>query len=189
MRLRLLLSLSLAPILSIFAQQPIAAIPGDEPTIALYSRLAEHAGRLIPMLAQMKTEVWVAKGASETYVQQTTSVTVQLQAVQHDMRSLQQHPDALQEGMKALFRVQAFHRSLDSVLSGLRRYQNPALADLIVSVAGEDTPDLQQLENHLVEIAAQKDKEYTVVEREAQRCRGMLVREPVPAPRPIRKIP
>ena len=169
MRLRLLLSLSLAPVLSIFAQQPIAAIPGDEPTIALYSRLAEHAGRLIPMLAQMKTEVWVAKGASETYVQQTTSVTVQLQAVQHDMRSLQQH--------------------LDSVLSGLRRYQNPALADLIVSVAGEDTPDLQQLENHLVEIAAQKDKEYTVVEREAQRCRGMLVREPVPAPRPIRKIP
>lgn len=189
MRLRLLFSLSFAPFLSLFAQQPVAAIPGDQPTVALYGRLAEHAGRLIPMLAQMKTEDWVAKGASETYAQQATSVTVQLKAVQQDMLSLQQRPDALQEGMKALFRVQAFHRSLDSVLSGLRRYQNPALADLILSVSGDDTPDLQLLENHLVEIAAQKDKEYALVEREAQRCRGMIIREPVPAPRPARKTP
>lgn len=183
------LFLLILPVIPASAQAPVASVAGDQPTVALYGRLAEQAARLLPMLAQAKTEEWVAKGASETYAQQAGSVAVQLKAVQQDMTSLQQHPDALQEGMKALFRVQAFHRTLDSVLTGLRRYQNPALADLIVSVAAEDAPDLQKLEEHLLEVAAQKDTEYAVVEREAQRCRGMIVREPAPVTRPVRKTP
>ncbi len=189
MWLRILPCLLVTLSVPVFAQEPVAAIAGDQPTIALFGRLADQAGRLLPMLEQIRAKEWVAKGASETYVLQAESAAVQLKAVRQDMTALQQHPDALQEGMKALFRVQAFHRTLDSVLSGLRRYQNPALADLIVSVASEDAPDLQKLEEHLLEVATQKDKEYAVVEREAQRCRGVIMKEPVPVARPVRKTP
>ena len=110
---RLLLCLLFSLTLSVSAQEPVAAIAGDQPTIALYGRLAEHAARLLPMLAQIRTKEWIAQGASETYVQQAESATVQLKAVQQDMTALEQRPDALQDGMKALFRVQAFHRVLD----------------------------------------------------------------------------
>ncbi len=189
LRSLLILPLLVLQVTPAAAQTPAASIAGDQPMVVLYGRLAEQTARLLPMLAQVKTEEWVAKGASETYAQQATSVTVQLKAVQQDMTSLQQHPDALQDGMKALFRVQAIHRTLDSVLTGLRRYQNPALADLIMSIAAEDAPDLQKLEEHLLEVAVQKDTEYAVVEREAQRCRGMIVREPAPVTRPVRKTP
>jgi hypothetical protein len=80
--------------------------------------------------------------------------------------------------MKALFRIQAFHRSLDSLMGGLRKYQNPALADLIQSVAAEDQADLDQLQSYILELADQKEQEYRVVDREAQRCRATISREP-----------
>jgi hypothetical protein len=99
------------------------------------------------------------------------------------MLEMQNHPDSLEDGLKALFRIQVFQRTLNSVLAGLRRYQNPALADLIVEMAAETAPDLQALEAHLLEVAGQREREYVIVEREAQRCRGVLSREPAPAPR------
>ena len=71
-----------------------------------------------------------------------------------------------------------FHRSLDTLLGGLRKYQNPALADLIQSVAAEDQEDLGKLQDYLLELANQKEQEYLVVDHEAQRCRAILSREP-----------
>ena len=168
------------------AQEPVAAIAGDQQTIALYGRIADYATRLAPMLDQMKTADWIVKGASETYGQQARSAATQLRAVQQDMRELQRNPDKTQDAMKALFRLEAFHRTLDSLLGGLRRYQNPALADLIYSVAAEDTPELQKVQDHILELAAQQEQEYQVVEREAQRCRGAISKQPAP-PRPPRR--
>ncbi|MCU1326611.1 MAG: hypothetical protein JWN34_1981 [Bryobacterales bacterium] len=183
-----LLPIFLLLVTGAFAQQPVAAIVGDQPTLALYGRLSSWTSRLEPALAQMKTEEWVSKGASETYRQQAASAVVQLKAIAQDMAEMQRHPDTLEDGMKALFRVQTFHRTMNSVLAGLRKYQNPALADLIVAMEAEATPDLQSLEEHLLEVASQREREYAVVEREAQRCRGVLTREPLPTPRtPVRK--
>jgi ABC-type transporter Mla subunit MlaD len=82
------------------------------------------------------------------------------------------------ECMKALFRAQAFHQTLDSLLGGLRRYQNPALADLIEAVAAEDRSDLDRLQRWVLELAAAKDAQFDLVDREAQRCRATLSRQP-----------
>jgi len=185
------LSVTILSILSLaaipaFCQEPVAAITGDQPVIALYGRIVKWAVRLEPMLGQVKPQEWAAKGASETYGKQADGVAAQLKGIAQEMTELQSRPDTLQDGMKALFRVQAFNRSLNSVLAGLRKYQNPALADLIVSVASEGTSDFQALEDHLLEVASQRETEYLVVEHEAQRCRGELTRQPVPA-RPPRK--
>lgn len=176
---------------SAWAQEPVAAVAGDQQTIAMFARIGAYAGRLTPMLEQMKTAEWIAKGASETYGQQAATAVTQLGAVRQDMAELQRHPEKMQDAMKALFRIQTFHRTLDSLLGGLRKYQNPALADLIGSVAVEDAPDLQKVQDYILELANQKDQEYQVVEREAQRCRGVISREPAPvAPRaPARPKP
>jgi hypothetical protein len=65
-------------------------------------------------------------------------------------------------------------------MGGLRRYQNPALAELIESVAAEDQSQLDRLEQYVLELAGEKDRQYAVVDREAQRCRATLSREPAP---------
>src|SRR6059058_2231602 len=105
-----------------FCQEPVAAVAGDQPLIALYGRIVKWGERLEPMLAQIKPQDWVAKGASETYSKQAAAASAQLRAVEQEMSTLQSRPDTLQDGMKALFRVQAFNRTLSSVLAGLRKY-------------------------------------------------------------------
>jgi len=170
--------------LAISAQQqvpnPAQAPQPDQQTAALFRSIAAHSARLTPFLEQVHAKDWVAKGAPETYSAQVTSAQAQIQGIESDMANLAQHPERMQECMKALFRVQSFHRSLDSLMGGLRKYQNPALADLIQSVAVEDQEDLGKLQDYILELANQKEQEYLVVDHEAQRCRASLSREPAP---------
>jgi ABC-type transport system involved in cytochrome bd biosynthesis fused ATPase/permease subunit len=163
------------------AQQPTAPVPvvtADQQIAGVFSRIAQHAGRVEPMLQQVRANEWVPRGAPETYVAQLASAHRQIQAIQTDLADLTQHPDQMQDCMKVLFRVQTFHRALDSLMGGLRKYQNPALADLIQSVAAEDQADLDQLQNYILDLAGQKEQEYRVIDREAQRCRATISREP-----------
>ena len=158
-----------------FSQQTAAP---DERMAALFRSIAQHSDRLLPLLEQVRAKDWVAKGAPGTYALQLASAQQQIKAIDSDMEALAQHPERMQDSMKALFRVQSFHRSLDPLMGGLRKYQNPALADLIQSVAVADQEDLGKLQEHILELANQREQEYLVVDHEAQRCRGVISREP-----------
>ncbi|MGA2715117.1 MAG: hypothetical protein ABSG41_18615 [Bryobacteraceae bacterium] len=166
-----------------FSQQPVAPpAMTDTEIVAVFNGISLHASKIEPMLQQLHPNDWVAKGAPDTYVVQWNSTLEQLRAIQSDMSALAQHPDQMTECMKALFRVQASHQALDSLMGGLRRYQNPALAELIESVAAEDQSQLDRLEQYVLELANAKDQQFAVVDREAQRCRATLSRQPVADP-------
>jgi ABC-type transport system involved in cytochrome bd biosynthesis fused ATPase/permease subunit len=154
---------------------------GDPQIIGVFGRISRQTARLTPMLEQVHTREWVAKGASETYNAQLESAQRQVQAIETDMAQLVQHPDHMQDCMRGLFRVQALHGSLESLMGGLRRYQNSPLADLIESVAAEDQSDLEKLQAYILDLANQKEQEFLVVDHEAQRCRATISRDPVPA--------
>jgi hypothetical protein len=149
----------------------------DDDVAALFNRISQRAARLEPMLDQLHPNDWVAKGAPDTYLAQWNSVRRQFTAIQSDLPGLA-HSDHLTDSMKALFRIQAANAALGSLMGGVRRYQNPALADLIESVAAEATADIDRFEQHLVEMADAKEQQFTVVDREAQRCRATLSRQP-----------
>jgi len=67
----------------------------------------------------------------------------------------------------------------------LRKYQNPALADLISAVAAEDQTYQDRLQYYLIQLASDREaqfkSQYDLVDKEAQRCRGMLSKQPPPA--------
>jgi hypothetical protein len=155
----------------------------DPQILATFDGISNHAARIEPMLQQLKPNDWVAKGAPDTYVTQFNSAIEQIHAIQSDMASLAQRPEQMTECMKALFRVQSSHRTLASLMEGLRRWQNPALAELIESVAAEDQTDLDHLEQYVLELANEKDQQYAVVNSEAQRCRATLSRQPADTPK------
>jgi len=150
----------------------------DPEILDIFAGISKHAARIEPMLQQIHPAEWVAKGAPETYVTQWQSALEQLQAIRNDMSALTQHPDRMQDCMKALFRVQASQKALLSLMGGLRRYQNPALAELIESVSAEDQGDLDRLQQYLLELAGEKEQQYALVDREAQRCRSTLAGQP-----------
>jgi hypothetical protein len=166
---------------------PCAAFPqtlADQEIVAIFNQISQRTAQVEPMLEQLHPKDWVAKGAPETYVAQWNSTIEQFRAIQSDMSALAQHPERLPDSMKALFRVQAAHQVLGSLMGGVRKYQNPALADLIESVAAETNGDIGRFEQYLLELAGEKDRQFTVVDREAQRCRATLSRQPAPPVRP-----
>jgi hypothetical protein len=159
----------------------------DPQIVAAFNGISAHAARMEPMLQQLKPDDWVAKGAPDTYVTQFNSAIEQMHAIQSEMSALAQHPEQMTECMKALFRVQSSHRALISLMEGLRRWQNPALAELIESVAAEDRTDLDLVEQYVLQLATEKDQQYAVVDSEAQRCRATLSRQPADTPKPNKR--
>ena len=171
--------------IAVCAQQA-PALADEQQLAALYRSISTHSSKLLPLLDQVRAKDWIEKGAPDTYATQLASLKQQIQAISSEMETLARHadperrPENMQDSLKALFRVQTLHRSLDSVMGGLRKYQNPALADLIQAVALEDQEDMGKLQEHIVDVANQREQEYLVVDHEAQRCRGMISREPAP---------
>jgi hypothetical protein len=160
------------------APTPSAPYTDDPRTVEILNRIAKQTARLTPLLEQVHVQEWVAKGASETYAAQLESIRAQVQAVGTEMTGIAQHPDNMQDCLKGLFRVQTLHGSMQSLMGGLRRYQNAALADLIESVASEDESDLEKLQSHILELADRREQEYLIVDHEAQRCRAEISRDP-----------
>jgi len=185
------LFLASLPSCALFAQntQPPAVFPiGDDEIAQTFTKVAQRAARLDPMLGQLRPSDWVAKGAPDTYVAQWNSLRQQYRAVQADMTALAQHPAGhITDTMKALFRLQATHNMLDSLMAGTRKYQNPALADLIESTASENTNDIDRVQQYLVQVAGDQEQEFAVVDKEAQRCRATLSRQPAQPARSTRK--
>ena len=83
--------------------------------------------------------------------------------------------------MNVYFRVQALEARLTSLVDGVRNYQNPAVGDLIVGIVGENSGNRDKLRQYISDLADQKEQELAVADKEAQRCRVQLNRQPAPA--------
>lgn len=150
---------------------------------AVLKEIATHSTRLATMLDRADPNAWVAKGAPETYVAQCQSTRAQAQALAGDVGELSRDPEKLAPALQAFFRMQYLGFTLGSVQDGIRRYQSPALADELASLAAENGANRDRFQRYIVELAAQREQEYQIMDHEAQRCRGILSRESHPAPR------
>ncbi len=195
------LAVVLACWVSMRAQQPPPGAPhppADPSEIASAANaVSQRSAHLTPIFEQVHAADWVAKGAPEAYVQEWASLEEQNRAVQADMTGIARIMDAKQtdanqdvaltEILQALFRVHRFDSDLAELLKPLRRYQNPALGDLMESVAAGDQTGIEKLQQYSLDLAGEKDRQLDLVDKEAQRCRSMLAGQPVARPAAARK--
>lgn len=161
------------------AQAAADRIPIDSSQVpAIAGEISQRSEHLKPMFEEVHIADWIAKGAPETYTPQWKSLTEQNLAIENDMTGIAQHPEAMQDIMRALFRVHRFDSDLDALLRGVRRYQNPALADLIESVAAGDQRGVEKLQQYVLDLADATEKQLSVEDEEAQRCRAALAAQP-----------
>jgi hypothetical protein len=111
-------------------------------------------------------------------VAQWKTSEVQCKALIADARALAQSPDKLVDVLKVLFRVQFLEISLGSLEEGLRKYQNPALAELVNGTRAENIPNREKLQQYAIDLADQREQDYKIADAEAQRCRSQLVTQP-----------
>ena len=150
--------------------------------------LAAQAERLKPVLEQLTPEEWQAKGAPATYVTQWRAAQDEVGYVLRAADALSKQPEKLSLAFETYFRMQAVEAQINSLVEGVRRYQNPAVGDLMISVMADNSSNRDQLRQYITDLAETKEQEFQVVDKEAQRCRGNLVRQaparPAATPKP-----
>ncbi len=149
----------------------------------ILDNLSAQSKRLIPILEQIDPNVWItAKGAPEQYVHQWRSSQDQLKALIAECATLSQDPERLPAALQTYFRVQSLQMMLQSLVEGIRRYQNSALADLLAGVAAEGSTDRERFQQFIVTLATERDQMFGIMDHEAQRCRSVLSNQGVPPP-------
>src|SRR5579864_6569674 len=151
--------------------------------------LAAQAERLKPILEQLTPEQWQAKGAPATYVAQWRAAQDEVGYLVSAANALGKQPDKLSLAFETYFRMQAVEGEINSLVEGVRRYQNPAVGDLMISVMAANSSNRDQLRQYITDLAESKEQEFQVVDKEAQRCRGTLVRQGPPRPAAAPKPP
>jgi hypothetical protein len=150
--------------------------------------LSAQAKRLKPILDQLKPQEWVAKGAPQTYVTQWKSAEDELGYLVNSAQALAKQPERSTLALDSYFRLQSLEFRLNSLVDGVRKYQNPAVGDLLMAVLAENSANRDKLRQYITDLAGTKEKEFEVVDKEAQRCRGVMNRQPAkPAAAPAKK--
>ena len=139
--------------------------------------IAAHAGRLLPVLDQIDPKAWVAKGASDTYVAQWSSVKAQTEALKAEALVLANNPEKLSDALKVYFRMQSLEYMLNSLDSGIRKYQNTALADLLARTAAENGANRNRFQRYIEDLSSDREQQFDIMNHEAQRCRAILVQQ------------
>jgi hypothetical protein len=194
MRYTLVSCLALAYVVSALGQtsQP-APPPSNAPPAAaeagvasewdarkLIDALSAQAQHLKPLFDQVQPSGWVSKGASETYIAQWNTAQTQLKYLISSSEAFSRQPERLPLGLDTYFRMESVESALGSLTEGVRKYQNPALASIMQSVIAENSTNRDRLRQYLQDLATQKEEEFQVVDREAQRCRAALLKQPAP---------
>jgi hypothetical protein len=135
--------------------------------------------QLMPMLDQMKPDDWVKQGAPYAYVQQWQTLKTELGYFQSSAEALAKQPDKMPVALDTYFRLESLQTQLGSLIGGVRKYHNPAVADVMQAFADQGSRNHDQMRQFVLDLANDKEHEFQVMDKEAQRCRGILSRQPV----------
>jgi ABC-type transporter Mla subunit MlaD len=166
---------------------PAAQAPAGQNGVAsewdirkLLDSLSQQAEHLKPVIDQVQPATWQSKGAPEAYVAQWSTVQAELKYLVASTDAFSRQPERLPLGLDAYFRMQALESSFGSLVEGVRKYQNPALANLMQALLAENSTNRDRLRQYLQDLSKQKEEEFEVADREAQRCRAALLQQPAP---------
>jgi hypothetical protein len=162
-----------------FAQTPQpSGVSSEWDVRKLLESLDLQTQHLKPIIEQVQPQKWLADGAPDTYVAQWKTAQDQLRYLLSSSETLAKQPDRLTLALDTFFRMQAMEITFGSVIEGIRKYQNPALADLVHAFVAENSNNRDMLRQYIQDLAAQKEQEFRVADREAQRCREASIQQP-----------
>jgi hypothetical protein len=143
--------------------------------------LAEQTKGLQPLLDRVKPEEWVSRGAPDAYGKQLNSAKTNLQYLVYSTDKLAHEPERLTLALDAYFRMQSMEMLLNSLRDGVQKYQPGALSNELSSAVAENSNGRERLRSLISDLASAQEQEFQVLNQEAQRCRGMIIKQPAGA--------
>jgi hypothetical protein len=157
-------------------------LPSEWETRKNLQELAAEVKKFTPLMDNLKPDIWAQKGASPTYAVQLKSARDQLNYLVDATQRLSQQPDKMALALETYFRLQALESMLTSVNDAVRQYQNSAIADLIQAQLTESAPYREKLKQYILALVTMKEQEFAIADKEAQRCRETMMKQPAQTP-------
>ena len=120
--------------------------------------LSAQAKRLKPILDQLTPQEWVAKGAPQTYVAHWKGAEDELGYLVNSAQALGKQPERLTLALDTYFRMQSMEMRLNSLVDGVRNYQNRAVGDLLIGVLAENSVNRDKLRQYITDLAGTKER-------------------------------
>jgi hypothetical protein len=138
--------------------------------------------QLKPLLGAINPQEWYEKkGAASTYVIQWQTAQRQLDDVEVTANRVSQRPDSLPLVLDLYFRLEALETSARSVNEGAKNYADRSTADALAKLVAGSFDARQRLREYIRNLSADLEQNFKIADGEAQRCRGMISREPLPS--------
>lgn len=170
---------------SSFAQQaPASAIAGVQTpwdVRTIIDGLIDANEKFEPVLDNVHPQDWIAKGASPVYIQQLQQAQQQTRDVVLTSKRLALKTDQLSLALDEYFRLEALDSTARSLEEGIRRYADRSSADKLAALVAHNFTAREQFRDYLASLATSQEQSFRVADQEAQRCRGIISREPAPS--------
>lgn len=139
-------------------------------------KLGKDVARLRPLYERLNPGQWLSNGAPQEYQKQWADFLNQIGYVQNVAARLAQQPDRLSLAVETLVRLDTMMQNGVSIAQAVRRYQNPAIAEVLegeLSAAGAERDWLRKL---VSDLSLTREQELDAAQREAQRCRTQIMK-------------
>jgi hypothetical protein len=146
----------------------------------ILDELLKDNEKLEPLLAQMNPQEWVSKkGASAVYIQQWQTAHTQLNEVLAASKLLAQRTESLPLALDDYFRLEALEVTSRSLEEAVTRYGDRFTADQLNGLIARNFSRRERFRDYIRDLAASSELNFKLADEEAQRCRGIISREPV----------
>lgn len=136
------------------------------------------------MVARLSPQQWYdQKGAPSTYVVQWTTAQRQVNDVVIASQLLSQNTESLSLAVDDYFRLEALETTARSLGEGAQKYGDRSGADKLSELIAREFSDRERFRDYIRDLATSKEQDFKVADQEAQRCRGMISKEPSAASR------
>lgn len=168
-------------------QQP--SIPRQAPTgletpwdvRTILADLQRDNEQLQALLSKMNPQQWYdKKGAPTTYIIQWQTAQRQLNDVTVTTRQLSQKTEALSLALDSYFRLEALEVTARSLEEGAQRYADRATVDKLSALIAHNFNSRERFRDYLRDLATSTEQNFKIADEEAQRCRGIISKEPAP---------
>jgi len=170
------------------ANSPTVA-PGQVPPVSglespwdvknIIAALVKDNEQLKTLIANLNPQQWYdKKGAPSTYVLQWTTAQRQVNDVVIATRALSARTESLSLALDTYFRLEALDTSARSLDDGAHKYGDRAAADRLSELIARNFTNRERFRDYLRDLASSKEQDFKIADEEAQRCRGIISREP-----------
>jgi len=152
---------------------------------SMLQQLIEQTDRYRTNIDKLPVVDWVnQKQASQTYLKQQEIVLAEVGHLKTVAGRLANAPEKLSLALDIYFRLQALESVTAALADGVSRYESQEKAAAINQLVSDNSATRLKLRQYVMDLSVNKEQEFAIAEREAQRCQAELNRNPL-APVPI----